>query len=169
MASFLFLTMAIYAFYRYVTAHWNDESIKTWKYTILQAIIWFFMVKVTEILVTYTYWKVVCATNWIDVPNLWKHNWWLNPYNQCLQVPDPTWNIELVLKTINWVNGFVWLITLLFIIWAWTLILFSNWDEDKYKKAKTIIIYIIVWIFILLASYLIVNFFFGAQEQWLIK
>ncbi len=168
MASFLFLTMAIYAFYRFVTAHWEEESVKKWKYTIIQAIIWFFMVKVVEFLVTSTYWQVVCS-NVLENKILWDTPNPNSTFNNCITAPDPTWNVELLLKTVNWVNWFVWLITLLFIIWAWWLILFSNWEEDKMKKAKQIIIYIIIWVVVLVMSYLILNFFIWAQEKWLIK
>jgi len=89
--------------------------------------------------------------------------------NSCIDVPDPTWNIELILKTINWINWFVWIITLLFIIWAWSIILFSNGDSEKIKKAKWMIIWIIIWVFVLVMSYIILNFFIDPQSKWLIK
>ena len=169
MASFIFLAMAIYAFFRLTTAHWDEEWVKKWKTTILQAIIWFFMVKVVDILVSYTYWRVNCVVTWNNIVDIWKRHWWVNPMNSCIDVPDPTWNIELILKTINWINWFVWIITLLFIIWAWSIILFSNGDSEKIKKAKWMIIWIIIWVFVLVMSYIILNFFIDPQSKWLIK
>ena len=156
MASFIFIAIAIFSFFTLVTANWDEERIKKWKLSIIQAIIWFFMLKITEVLVTNTYWKIICD---------WK---WNNPLNNCLNIPSFEWNWLLIIKTINWINSFVAILTVLFIIWAWAIILFSNGEEEKMKKAKWIIIYVVIWIVILAISYLILNFLPWAQKEGLI-
>jgi hypothetical protein len=55
-------------------------------------------------------------------------------------------------------NGFIWLIVVILIIYAWFMVLTSVWDEEKLKKAKSIIMYIAIWLFILVANYLILTF-----------
>jgi hypothetical protein len=159
MASFIFISIAIYSFFILVTASWDEEKTKRWKLSIIQAIIWFFMLKIIEVLVNNTYWKILCSTKiW------WWTMWWWNILNDCIAIPKFNANWELIIKIINWVNSFVAILTVLFIIWAWVIILFSNWEEEKVKKAKWIIIYIIIWIFVLAFSYLILNFLPEAQR-----
>jgi flagellar basal body-associated protein FliL len=45
------------------------------------------------------------------------------------------------------------------IIYTGSQIIFSAWDEEKMKKAKSSILYILIWIFILTMNYLILTFF----------
>ncbi len=166
MAAFLFIMIAIFSFFTLVTANWDEERIKKWKLSIVQAIIWFFMLKITEILVTNTYGRVKCSTN--ANQEIWTKTWQENVLNTCLNMPSFDSNGLLIIKTINWINGFVAILTILFIIWAWFIILFSNWDEEKMKKAKWIIVYVILWLVVLVISYLILNFLPWAQNEGLI-
>jgi hypothetical protein len=53
----------------------------------------------------------------------------------------------------------------LMILYAWFLVLTSWWDEEKYKKAKKIILYSWIWILILFASYLILTFFIVPESK----
>jgi hypothetical protein len=158
MAAFLFVTIGIYSFFTLVTANWDEERIKKWKYSIFQAIVWFFVLKITELLVVNSYWKITC---WL---------WWsasaspTGTWNSCIWTPKFSENGKLIIEIINWVNGFVAILTILFIIWAWAIILFSNWEEEKVKKAKWIIMYVIIWIFVLAFSFLILNFLPEAQR-----
>lgn len=48
------------------------------------------------------------------------------------------------------------LIALFFLTLAWYYYITSNWDKEKVKKAKDIIIYILLWTLIFLASYTII-------------
>jgi hypothetical protein len=62
-------------------------------------------------------------------------------------------------KVINYFNGFIGLITVILIIYAWFLVLTGAWDDEKLKKAKSIIVYAFIGIFLLVSSYALFNFF----------
>ena len=55
-------------------------------------------------------------------------------------------------------NWFVWIAVILMIVYAWIQVLFSAWDEEKLWKAKSSIIYIVIWIAILIMNYFILTF-----------
>ncbi len=147
LAAIFFLWIAIYSFIRLLSAGWDEEKIKNWKNAIIYAIIWFFLVKIARFLVDTIFWEY----NWCESFG----SWW-----ECIKkVWDLSWFSEIFLNIINWVNWFVAIITVLMIIYAWALILLSGWDEEKLKKWKNIIVYALIWIFILVISYLILTFF----------
>lgn len=147
---FAFIAMMIYSFFRMVTANWDEEAIKAWKMSILYALIWFVVVRITKGLVTAIYWKTNC--------------WSLFQIN-CTNQANLEWIPNIIVKIINWANGFVWVFVIIMIIYAWFLTLTSGWDEDKLKKSKSIILYIIIWIFILFSNYLILTFFIFPETQ----
>lgn len=143
-ASFFFLAIMVYAFYRLVTANWDEEAAKTWKMSVLYAMIWFIVIKLSNLLVKTTYWETYCYSHICE---------------DRVTKTDLTWFIKIITDIINWANWFIWLIVVIMIIYAWFLTLTSLWDEEKLKKSKSIIIYIAVWLFILFANYLILTFF----------
>jgi len=148
---FFFLAIAIYAFFRIITAGWDEEKIKTWKKSIIYAIVWFIIVKFSRTLVEVTYWTLNPAC---------RSNFWFNFISwSCLQDARISWFTATIVHIINWVNSFVWIIMLIMIIYAWSLVLLSAWDEDKLKKAKSIILYVIIWMAVLAFNYLILTFF----------
>jgi glucose uptake protein GlcU len=59
------------------------------------------------------------------------------------------------IKVIIFLNGFIALVTVLMIIYAGILILTGWWDEEKSEKAKKIITYAIVWVVIIIFSYVL--------------
>ena len=143
-ASFIFLWMMFYAFYVIVTSWWDEEKAKSWKMSVLYATVWFIVVKGSKTLINSIYWKTNCSS--------------LSQTN-CINDTNISWFAWIVVNTINWMNGFVWIIVILMIIYAWFLTITSWWDEEKLKKAKMSIIYIAIWLFILFANYLILTFF----------
>lgn len=142
--SFIFIAIMIYAFFRLVTANWDEEKAKNWKMSVVFAIVWFIVVKISAWLVSSTYAKINCS----DVI------WWT-----CNAVSNLEGFAKIVVSIINWMNTFVWLLVIIMIIYAWFLTFTSGWDEEKLKKTKNIIIYIVIWVAILIASYLILTFF----------
>ena len=142
-ASFIFIAMMIYSFFRIVTSNWDEEKTKLWKMTVLYAIVWFIVIKLSSKLVDAIYSKVTCSSiGWVN----------------CTNNIVVGWAAEIIVKIINWLNWFIWLVTIILIIYAWFMVLTSVWDEEKLKKAKNIIIYIAIWMFILAANYLILTF-----------
>lgn len=151
-ASFAFLAMMIYAFYKIVTSNWDEEQAKSWKMTVMYSIVWFIVIKITNKLVTSIYWKTHCANyTWVS----------------CSNTVDVEWVNKLIVTIINWMNWFIWLITVLLIIYAGFMVLTSVWDEEKLKKAKSIILYIAIWLFVLVSNYLILTFIL--LNTWTIK
>ena len=127
---FFFIAMMIYAFYRIITANWDEEKAKSGKMSVLYAAIWFIVIRASNALVTTIYWD----------KNL-------------------EWFSSIIVNIIDWMNSFVWIIVILLIIYAWFTLLVSWWDEEKLKKAKSSILYIAIWLAILIANYLILTFF----------
>jgi len=149
LASVFFIAMAIYAFYRLVTANWNEEAVKSWKMTIVYALAWFILVKLAQAIIEAFYGEVECdglisdsCTNSLDISE------WAN----------------IIFNIINWLNGFVAIAVLLMILYAGFQILFSGGDEEKVSKGKRAIIYVAIWVFILLINFLILTFFFRPES-----
>jgi len=143
--SFIFLAIMIFAFFRIITANWDEEKAKSWKMSVLYALVWFIIVKLSTAIVTTVYWKSNCRGSIFQT--------------NCVNQTDLVWFANIVVKVIDWMNSFLWIIVILMIIYAGFLVITSVWDEEKLKKAKSIILYIIVWIFILIFNYLILTFF----------
>lgn len=73
--------------------------------------------------------------------------------------PDLGATVQIMTKAINYFNGFIGLITVILIIYAGFLVLTGAGDDEKVKKAKSIIKYALIGIFLLVASYALFNFF----------
>lgn len=149
--SFFFILIAIYAFYTVITANWDEEKVKKWKMSIVYAIIWFIIVKLSKELVYASYWKIDCNEHTI----LWiiQINW-----NKCNTINQINWIWDIIVQIINWMNWFVWIIVILMIIYAGIQVLFSAWDEEKLGNAKKSLLYIFIWIAILILNYFILSF-----------
>lgn len=145
-ASFIFIATAIIAFYKIITSNWNEDDVSSAKKSIWVAIIWFIIIKFSKFVVINTF-NPACNT-WTTVLF-----WWTQV---CENITD---NFKVVSVLINWLNWFVTIVIIIMIIYAWYLYITSGGEDEKQKKAKNIILYIAIWIFILLANYLIFTFF----------
>ncbi len=146
-ASFFFIAIAIFSYYRIITANGNDEKISSWKKSVVFAIVGFLVITVARKIVKFTYDKTYC-----DI------RWWVT-VTSCSKVEWLTDGVQFIVTVINWVNGFVWILVVLMIIYTWAQLIFSQWDEEKVKKAKKSILYIIIWMVILISNYFILTFF----------
>jgi hypothetical protein len=151
LASMFFIAIAIFAFYRMVTANWKEEEVTRAKMSIVYAIMWFVLIRIAEVIVSWVYWKLECKET-----NIWLFK---IVSNSCIWDAQLTNLSQTIMQIINWVNWFIWIITILLIIYAWFNILFSGWDDEKIKKAKSTIIHIGIWLFLLSINYLILTFF----------
>lgn len=151
-APFAFVAVWIYAFYKIITAAWDEEKISKWKHAIIHAIMWFIVIKISWVLVKNTF-----------EPNCWWNNiinyWWIEI---CENIGE---NAKIIMVIINWLNTFIWILVVIMTIYAWFLYLTSSWDEEKQSKAKKIILYIWIWLLILFVNYLIVTFFIN-PDAW---
>lgn len=148
-ASFFFLMIAIYAFYKLITSNWNDDTLKNTKNTIFYSIVWFVLVKVSYTLINAVYWE--CETTLLTVA-------------KCDRKVELEWISWIISNIINWMNSFIWIWIVIILIYSWLQIIFSNWDEEKIKNWKKWLLFIVIWIWILIMNYLIINFFFNINK-----
>lgn len=148
LASIFFIAVAIFAFYRLVTANGNEEAVKSWKITILYALIGFLVVQIAQTIVEAFYGRINCASSGTI--------WW---GTQCLNVSDVSQWVEIIIRIINFLNSFVAIVVLIMIIYAGAQILLSGGDEEKIKKWKQAIIYIAIGLFLLVINFLLITFF----------
>lgn len=147
LASFAFLAMAFYAFYRIVTANGHDEKIKKGKNTIFLALAGFLLMKIPGVLVTSIYGRAECTSTLLGVCQISITN------------PNLSDTTIIMTKVINYFNGFIALIVLLLLIYAGYLIVLSGGNDENVKKAKSIIKYAFMGVFLLVVSYALFNFF----------
>lgn len=81
---------------------------------------------------------------------------WGNVWNQW-----NTWFITFVQNAVNWVLMFLWLITIIILIWGGFQMITAAWDDGKYKKWFTIVKQAVIWLILIWASALIVNLIFN--------
>jgi len=147
-ASFGFLAMVLYAFYTIVWWAWDEEKLKKWKKTIIYGLVGFFLMRIPEPIIRALYGSPNCRTETIFT--LWS----CEIANQ-----DISGAIGIIGRIILYINSFLMLVCVIFIIYAGWLILISWWDEEKLKKAKSIILYVFIGFIVLVASHAIFRFF----------
>lgn len=146
LASFAFLAIAFLAFFKLVTAGGDEDKAKTAKRSILTGIAGFMLIKIPKAVVTSIYGSVKCENTLI--------------FGVCkLEDPNLSGAVTVMTKTVNYINGFLGIVTVLLIIYAGWLILTSGGDEEKLKKAKSTVLYIFIGLFLIVASYSLFNFF----------
>ena len=85
---------------------------------------------------------------------------WINKWTESVKwvnwiVTDRKFS-QYVQDVIKYILTFVFIIAVIYIIYAWFNLLISAWDESKAKNSKSIIIYVIIWIVIIYLAYSIV-------------
>lgn len=141
-ASFAFLAMAIYAFYRIITSWGDEEGAKAGKRTVIYAVVGFALLKFPELIIKTIYGEAECSVFGCTITN-----------------PDPRGFVGVFASAINYVNGFLTLVVLFLVLYAWFLVLTGAGDDEKMKRAKNIIIYAIIGVVLIVSSYMIFNLF----------
>lgn len=151
LASFGFLFMAVYAFFTIVGGGGDEEKLKKGKNIITYALIGFFLIKFPRMIISSIYGSPNCKqVGPLDLVSV----------GTCaIEQGNYKDSIGLIGKIVNYFNSFLAIICVLLIIYAGFLIFTSGGDEEKMKKAKNIIIYIIVGLVILVGSHALFNFF----------
>lgn len=152
-ASFLFVMIAIYAFYKLISSNGDDEAAKTWKMMIFYSICGFIIIKVASTLVKSVYWECNTTSLW-TIFTKWS----------CNHTANVEWIIWIITNIINWINSFIWIWIVIMIIYAWLQLIFSNWDEEKINSWKKSLFYIFIWLGILVMNYLILTFFLNVPK-----
>lgn len=149
-ASFLFIALAIYAFYTIILANGNEEKIKAWKMSVVYSIVWFIIIRFARTLVDSTYGTINCSvTKNVIFQIVW---------NNCLNKWDLSGVTKSIVNIINWMNSLVGIAVVIIIIYTGLKVILST-EEDKIKNAKMSLIYIAIWLWLLFTNYLILTFF----------
>ena len=149
LAAFGFIAMAIWAFFVMATAG-DEEKVKKSRNTILYAIIGFLLIKVPYEIVKAFYGRPGCENSSGSLVSVWVCD---------IKGVDLTKGIGIIWKIFAFFNTFLSVICVILITYAGWLVLISGGDEEKLKKAKNIIIYIIIGFILLMASHAIFRFF----------
>ncbi len=150
LAAFGFLLMAVWAFFMLVTAWGDEEKAKKSKNTIFYAIIGFLLIKIPYAIVRAFYGRPGCENT----------SWGLINSNVCdIKEVDLSRWIGIVGKLFTFFNTFLSIVCVILIIYAGWLVLISGGDEEKLKKAKSILLYIILGFIVLVGSHAIFRFF----------
>lgn len=147
LASLGFFLMVLYAFYTIVWGAWDEEKLKKWKRTIIYGLVGFFLLKVPQVIIEaiYGWFKCNIKLGFVEV---------------CTETgPNTSAAVSLIGKVITYFNGFLMLICVLLVIYAGWLVLISGWDEERLKKARSIVLYVLVGFVVLVASHAIFRFF----------
>lgn len=146
-----FLVMTVYAFYTIVTGGGDEEKLKKWKNMVLYGLLGFLLIRIPKMLVQAIYGNATCAngTTWSMQSNCGQ-----------LERPENMGSVLQIFGTfLQYFNSFLMLICVLLVIYAGWLVLISAGDEEKLKKAKNIVLYILIGFLILLTSHAIFRFF----------
>jgi hypothetical protein len=151
LASLFFMGIAFYAFYRLVTANGDDTKAEQAKKGIIEAIIWFVIIKFAKLIVEATYGTVHCQQilGWFITFTGWG----------CIQDANLSWFSAIIVQVINWANSLIWIVVVIMIIFAWFQVFISWGKEDALKKARTSLTYIAIGLVVLVTNYLILTFF----------
>lgn len=149
LAAFGFILMAVWAFFIMATAG-DEEKVKKSRNTILYAIIGFLLIKIPYEIIKAFYGRPGCEKSSSSLVSI----------GTCdiKEVDLAKW-IGIIWKIFSFINTFLSVICVILIIYAGWLVLISWGDEEKLKKAKNIIIYIILGFILLVASHAIFRFF----------
>jgi small-conductance mechanosensitive channel len=120
----------------------------------------FILVKVSAKLVYSIYWNIECTETIL---------WTQQCKDTALGNPDLGATTKIIATVLQYMTWFVGIITIILIVYAWFMIVTSNWDDGKVKKWKSVIKYIIIWIVMIAASVLIFNFMLGKDLGWIVS
>ncbi len=150
LAAFGFLAMAVWAFFIRVSAAGDEERVKKSNNTIIYAIIGLLLIKIPYMIVRAFYGRPGCensAGGFISV-------------GTCdIKEVDLAGGIGIVGKLFTFFNTFLSVICVILIIYAGWLVLISGGEEEKLKKAKSTVLYIVLGFIVLVASHAIFRFF----------
>lgn len=121
------IMVIILAWIKIMTSRWREEKITEAKNKIIWSVVWLIFIWFIEAWLTFVYWWNI--SNWKDI--------FKTIANLLLFLAPP--------------------IAIFFLTLAWYYYITSNWDEEKMKKWKSIVVNTMLWTVILLISYIFLN------------
>lgn len=150
LASFAFMAAAFYGFYKIITAQGEEDKVSQGKTVFINAALGFLALKLIKPFVYSLYGQEECSGASL---------WGVDVFKNCELKRNVGETVALVGKLLNWVNGFIAVVTVLLILYAGFLVLTSGGDEEKTKQAKGMIKYIVIGFVVLVSSYVLFRFF----------
>jgi len=148
--------MGVYAFFKIVTSAGDAKGLDAGKMTIVNAVIGFMVIKIAWVLVGSLYGKAQCeGTRFLGIELC----------TNAISDPNLSETARLFAIILSYINGFLFLIVVILIIYAGWLILSSQGDDKKMSKAKKIIKYILIGLVLVSVSILLFNFLSG-RNAW---
>ena len=104
---------------------------------------------------------MLTTANWFTNQNattlwvVWASKWW-------------TWDtsfITFVQTAVNWILGFLGLISIIILIWGGFQMVTAAGDDGKYKKWFTIVKQAVIWLILIWASAMIINLVFNFMSS----
>lgn len=92
---------------------------------------------------------------WVEMVKNWKIN----------SVRTEGTVVSYIQDVVRYLLWFLMVITVLIIIYAWTIILTASGNDDKVEKAKKIITYAIIWLIVIFLSYPLSAFVIDVLNQ----
>lgn len=76
------------------------------------------------------------------------------------------WFSDYIQTIAIYVLSFISLIAVIYLMYAWFIVLTAAWDEEKLKKTKSIILYVIIWIVIIWLAWPIFTWVIWMLDSW---
>lgn len=140
--------MAVYAFFTIVTGGGDEEKLKKGKNMIIYALVGFLLIRLPRAFISAIYGAPDC-----------KESEYLWTSDCAIKNQDLNATIGVIGSVFNYLNTFLGVLCVILVIYAGWLVLVSGGDEEKLKKAKNIILYIIIGLILLVSSHAIFRFF----------
>lgn len=149
LASFAFLAMMIYGFYKIITGAGDTDKLEKSKMTFIYAVAGFLLIQLPRKIVNLLYGSDLseCRTE-----SLAGGTCNIEPEIQRDEL------VKLAFNVLKYFNGFLSVFCVIMVIYAGFLLLTSNGDEDKLKTTKNILLYTLIGFIVLIASHAIVRF-----------
>lgn len=103
--------------------------------------------------------------NWkTEIPYCSWNDCWLEKWIKEVEKADIDWMVKwttasaYIQRILVYLLWFLRLVAIILIIYAWFNMLTAAWDEDKFNKSKTMLIYAIIWLAIIWLAWPITAF-----------
>jgi hypothetical protein len=117
---------------------------------VIYAIVGFMLMKLPGPIITAIYGKPECTNTGTFVMDM---------TNCANSSPEIGASISIFGKIVEYINGFLGVVCVILIVYAGWLVISSGGEEEKLKKAKNIILYILIGIILLVGSHAVFRFF----------
>ncbi len=95
----------------------------------------------------------------------WLKDWVNEVRAWVIDMETNRWFSDYIQDIAIYVLSFISIIAVIYLMYAGFIVLTSAWDEEKLKKTKSIIIYVIIWIIIIWLAWPILSWLLGVLNN----